>query len=236
MRATIHSIDFDGVKEYDTTDITFFDWFSRRGLACQTDKTQTTFINNLKTKSLNKVLGTFVYNNQKSTESQFLTPSDSINSVVNYTNLQNATASTEYSALNNSSYFRRIGHGCRLSQFYINENPVNKSPMNVQEMYAEILHMFGVKTTMASFLKEYIQDFFATGVSLDDSLPTTKDDEDIRISGYDTQGNNVQIRWETQGYMPSSVNFSQQNWLGQPVLYVQFTKSVKINGKSIIIE
>lgn len=146
------------------------------------------------------------------------------------------TATTEYSALNNSSYFRRIGHGCRLSQFYINENPVNKSPMNIQEMYNEILHMFGVKTTMASFLKEYIQDFFATGVSLEDSLPISKDDEDIRISGYDTQGNNVQIRWETQGYIPSSPTFSQQNWLGQPVLYVQFTKSIKINGKSIMIE
>ena len=236
VRGTVHSIDFEGVREYETTDLTFSDWFSRRGLPCQTDKTQSTFINNLKSQSVNKVLGTFVYNKQKSAESQFMTQNPTVNSIVNYTNVQSVTPSTEYSALNNSSYFRRIGHGCSTSQFYINEIPVNKSPMNIQEMYAEILHMFNVKTTMASFLKEYVQDFFVTGVSLEDSLPMDKDDEEIRVSGYDTKGNNVNIRWETQGTMPSVTIFSRENFLGQPVLYVEFTKRVKIDGKSILVE
>eukprot|EP00960_Hanusia_phi_P063973 765645-Hanusia_phi.AAC.7 len=234
VRGTIYSLDFELAKHYDTTEITFRDWFSRRGLPCQTDKTTTMMMNNIKTKSVNKILGTFVYNNQKIYEGPMLSRNYSTNTIASFVNPQTVTDVAEISGLFNSYYFRRIGHGCQRSNFFINENPINRNPMNIAEMYNAVLHMFNVKTTRASFLKDYIQDFFMAGISLEDSVQIN--DDEILVSGYDTRNNTVNIRWETQGAKPENPTFSTENWLGQPLLYVEFMKSVSSNGNSIKIE
>eukprot|EP00960_Hanusia_phi_P060735 764605-Hanusia_phi.AAC.2 len=191
-------------------------------------------MNNIQTKSVNKILGTFVYNNQKTYEGPMLSRNYSTNSIASFANPQAVTNTLEISGLMNSYYFRRIGHGCQRSNFFINENPVNKNPMNIAEMYNAVLHMFNVKTTRASFLKDYITDFFVTGISLEDNVQIN--DDEILVSGYDTRGNSVNIRWETQGAKPGNPTFNAQNWLGQPLLYVEFIKSVNVNGNSINIE
>lgn len=227
LKANVHKIDFAMAPNILNNELTFMDYTSKNGNRLTDNKTQKITIN-VKTKCINKLIGTFIYNDYNTVTDILqsgLTPQG-----IDYERFVYNSLSSK---LGNSRYFKQIGKGLETTSFYIDNIPINNNPMTMIEIEKEVKHCFNIEKTRWRTLEDFTNDFFSASLSLEDNIKNV--DGDIIKSGYDTNKKYSSITWETQGKTVPANTATRNEFLGIPLLFVEMTRTIRLENNNLII-
>lgn len=226
VKANIHKIDFAGAPDIVNDKLTFTDYVSRKGPKTTVDKTQKLTMN-VKANCINKLIGTFLRNDRDAVQGPY--QSARSGNTIEYERLNNVASNTR---LGTSYYFGRIGLGVKTVSFYIDDVPINNNPMSMLEIERELKHAFNIKKTIWKNVREFENDFFSAVMSLEDNV---KVQDQIIKTGYNTQGRHVKVMFETEGFsVPANINFADE-FVGQPVMFVEMERSIDLSNNNVKI-
>lgn len=227
VKANIHKLDFEGAPNILNNDLTFTDYVSRKGPKLTVDKNQKLTMN-IKANCIQKLIATFLRNTRETETAAF--QSNLTNHYgVEYQRLIREDATTR---LGNSIYFKRQGKGIKNVSFYIDDIPINNNPLTMIEIERETKHAFNIKKTLWNDVYEFQNDFFSAVMSLEDHI---KKKDGIVKSGYNTNGRNAKIMFESQAFGVPAGTLNAADFIGQPILFVETQRTIMIENNNVSI-
>ena len=226
VKANIHKLDFEGAPNMINNNLTFTDYVSRKGQKLTVDKNQKLTMN-VKAECIKKLIATFLNNTRDTVAENFQSNNSGLST--EYERLIQQDASTR---LGTSAYFARLGKGINTVSFYIDDIPINNNPMTMIEIERETRHAFNIKKTLWNNIYEFQNDFFSAVMSLEDHVKTK---DGIVKSGYNTNGRNAKIMFESQAFGVPANTLNAADFIGTPILFVETERTIMIDNNNISI-